>query len=87
VLRVEIAAAFQLVVVDKGIENGRQRSGYRAGQGQDVHTSYREHQLPCRGGGTAHIIPAVTNEGTPPLISYRRVILHVVGLAEGAKPQ
>ncbi len=33
--------------------------------------------LPCRGSGTAHIILAVTDEGSPQLTSYRRVILHV----------
>lgn len=31
----------------------------------------------CRGDGVAHIILAVTDEGTPRLTSYRRVILHV----------
>jgi hypothetical protein len=33
--------------------------------------------IPCKGGGTAHIILAVTDNGTPRLTSYRRVILHV----------
>ncbi len=33
--------------------------------------------IPCKGVGTAHIILAVTGEGTPRLTSYRRVILHV----------
>ncbi len=33
--------------------------------------------VPCRGSGTAHIILAVTDSGSPPLTSYRRVILHV----------
>lgn len=33
--------------------------------------------VPCKGPGTAHVILAVTNEGTLPLTSYRRVILHV----------
>jgi Protein of unknown function (DUF1593) len=33
--------------------------------------------IPCRGGGTAHIILAVTDEGSPRLTSYRRIILHV----------
>jgi hypothetical protein len=33
--------------------------------------------MPCRGSGTAHIILAVTDEGTPRLTSYRRVILRV----------
>ena len=33
--------------------------------------------MPCKGDGTAHIILAVTGEGTPQLTSYRRIILHV----------
>jgi hypothetical protein len=33
--------------------------------------------IPCKGTGTAHIILAVTNEGTPKLTSYRRIIVHV----------
>jgi hypothetical protein len=33
--------------------------------------------VPCRGDGTAHIILAVTDEGSPPLTSYRRIIVHV----------
>jgi hypothetical protein len=33
--------------------------------------------IPCKGGGTAHIILAVTDNGAPRLTSYRRVILHV----------
>jgi len=33
--------------------------------------------VPCRGSGVAHIILAVTDDGTPQLTSYRRVILHV----------
>ena len=32
---------------------------------------------PCSGLGTAHIILAVTDDGTPPLTSYRRIILNV----------
>jgi len=32
---------------------------------------------PCNGAGTAHVILAVTDNGTPQLTSYRRVILHV----------
>jgi hypothetical protein len=43
---------------------------------------------PCRGPGTAHIILAVTDEGSPQLTSYRRVILHVLQAKEapaGAK--
>lgn len=33
--------------------------------------------MPCRGNGTAHIILAVTNSGSPALTSYRRVVLTV----------
>jgi len=44
--------------------------------------------LPCNGAGTAHIILAVTGEGTPRLTSYRRIILHVHPAAarDGALP-
>ena len=35
--------------------------------------------MPCRGGSVAHIILAVTDNGAPPLTSYRRIILHVRG--------
>jgi hypothetical protein len=33
--------------------------------------------IPCRGDGLAHVILEVTDDGTPQLTSYRRVILHV----------
>jgi Cellulose-binding Sde182, nucleoside hydrolase-like domain/Cellulose-binding protein Sde0182, C-terminal domain len=33
--------------------------------------------IPCKGTGVAHIILAVTDDGSPQLTSYRRVILHV----------
>jgi hypothetical protein len=33
--------------------------------------------VPCKGDGVAHVILAVTDEGSPQLTSYRRVILHV----------
>jgi hypothetical protein len=33
--------------------------------------------LPCKGDGVAHIILAVTDEGSPRLTSYRRIILNV----------
>jgi Protein of unknown function (DUF1593) len=33
--------------------------------------------IPCKGDGIAHVILAVTDNGTPQLTSYRRVILHV----------
>ena len=33
--------------------------------------------MPCQGDGVAHIILAVTDDGSPRLTSYRRVILHV----------
>jgi Protein of unknown function (DUF1593) len=38
--------------------------------------------IPCKGDGIAHIILAVTDEGSPRLTSYRRVILHVHGSAK-----
>jgi hypothetical protein len=33
--------------------------------------------IPCKGDGIAHVILAVTDEGSPRLTSYRRIILHV----------
>ena len=33
--------------------------------------------IPCKGAGTAHIVLAVTDEGSPALTSYRRIILRV----------
>jgi hypothetical protein len=36
--------------------------------------------MPCRGGGVVHIILEVTDEGTPKLRSYRRVVLNVRAL-------
>ncbi|HEX7158421.1 MAG TPA: nucleoside hydrolase-like domain-containing protein, partial [Edaphobacter sp.] len=33
--------------------------------------------IPCKGDGVAHIILAVTDEGSPRLTSYRRIILNV----------
>jgi cellulose-binding protein len=33
--------------------------------------------IPCRGEGLVHIILEATDNGTPPLRSYRRIILHV----------
>ncbi len=33
--------------------------------------------VPCRGEGVAHIILEVTDDGTPQLTSYRRIVLHV----------
>ena len=38
--------------------------------------------IPCKGDGVAHVILAVTDEGSPKLTSYRRVILHVRAPAE-----
>ena len=35
--------------------------------------------IPCKGDGVAHVILAVTDDGSPRLTSYRRVILHVRG--------
>jgi hypothetical protein len=40
--------------------------------------------VPCKGPGVAHIILAVTDNGSPKLTSYRRVILHV-GAAAASK--
>jgi hypothetical protein len=34
---------------------------------------------PCTGTGVAHVILAVTDDGSPPLTSYRRIILNVRG--------
>ena len=50
----------------------------------------REPWLPgfvkCTGNGTAHIILAVTDDGSPQLTSYRRVIVNVrPATAVGAK--
>lgn len=36
-----------------------------------------ENVMPCKGDGTAHIILAVTDDGSPLLTSYRRIILKV----------
>jgi len=33
--------------------------------------------VPCKGNGTAHVILAITDNGAPPLTSYRRIILNV----------
>jgi hypothetical protein len=33
--------------------------------------------IPCKGDGVAHVILAVTDNGSPQLTSYRRIILHV----------
>jgi hypothetical protein len=37
--------------------------------------------IPCKGDGISHVILAVTDEGSPRLTSYRRIILHVHGTA------
>jgi hypothetical protein len=43
--------------------------------------------VPCQGDGTAHIILAVSDDGSPSLTSYRRVILKVRGLkVQGQAP-
>ncbi len=42
--------------------------------------------IPCRGDGVAHIILEVTDDGSPRLTSYRRVILHVRALTTTAPP-
>ena len=41
------------------------------------HQPWMPNVIPCSGPGVAHIILAVTDNGSPPLTSYRRVILHV----------
>lgn len=41
--------------------------------------------LPCRGAGVAHIILAVTDDGSPHLTSYRRIILKVNLSADAAE--
>jgi hypothetical protein len=42
--------------------------------------------IPCRGEGVAHIILEVTDEGSPRLTSYRRIILHVRPLPPDSPP-
>jgi len=42
--------------------------------------------LPCRGEGIAHIILEVTDEGTPRLTSYRRIVVHVPALPANPAP-
>jgi len=42
--------------------------------------------MPCRGDGVAHIILEVTDEGSPRLTSYRRIIVHVRGLPASPTP-
>jgi len=43
--------------------------------------------IPCQGAGVAHIILAVTDNGSPRLTSYRRVILNVKASAQASRPQ
>jgi len=43
--------------------------------------------IPCRGAGVAHIILAVTDNGSPRLTSYRRIILTVNPAAQEQKPK
>lgn len=40
--------------------------------------------IPCRGEGVAHIILEVTDEGSPKLTSYRRIVIHVRPLSTSA---
>jgi hypothetical protein len=40
--------------------------------------------IPCRGAGVAHIILAVTDNGSPRLTSYRRIILNVNATAQAS---
>jgi hypothetical protein len=42
--------------------------------------------MPCRGEGVAHVILEVTDEGTPRLTSYRRIVLHVRALPAASVP-
>ncbi len=39
--------------------------------------------IPCKGDGVAHVILAVTDDGTPSLTSYRRIVLHVHASSAG----
>ena len=41
-------------------------------------TPWIANLIPCTGSGTAHIILAVTDDGSPKLTSYRRVVLTVM---------
>ena len=43
--------------------------------------------IPCQGSGVAHIILAVTDNGSPRLTSYRRIILDVKGPTPVSHPQ
>jgi hypothetical protein len=43
--------------------------------------------VPCKGTGTAHIILAVTDDGSPTLTSYRRIILTVHPAAESGSAE
>lgn len=43
--------------------------------------------LSCRGDGVAHIILTVTDDGSPRLTSYRRIILQVKAAASPAEPK
>jgi hypothetical protein len=47
------------------------------------HASWLPGLMPCKGTGTAHIILAVTDNGSPRLTSYRRIILHVHPAGQG----
>jgi hypothetical protein len=44
-----------------------------------------EFTIPCKGQGVAHVILAVTDNGSPALTSYRRIILVVDPIAGAAK--
>ncbi len=43
--------------------------------------------LPCKGDGVAHILLEATDEGSPRLTSYRRVVLHVRASSPTAQPR
>ena len=59
------------------VDSYRRRHVQSHGKGRRTLPPVLASMIPCRGGGTAHIILAVTDEGSPRLTSYRRVILHV----------
>jgi hypothetical protein len=70
---------------EAGLADGNLASLSLAGAGTKkltVHVDSPCHALwlpmiPCRGSGVAHVILAITDNGSPRLTSYRRVILHV----------
>ena len=54
--------------------------GFNASQGREAFQCHAMWMaVPCKGDGVAHIILAVTDEGSPSLTSYRQIILKVRG--------